>query len=87
MLGPARLEARLGLTSVLLLRERRPGLVRIADEDAAARAGEVSREDNGEFVVEGEADTLSERPPLREVWCRMEPGIAAGADGLLERDG
>lgn len=92
VLGPGRLGPRFGLASVLLLRERRPDLERTADEDGLVRAGEVSLEDKGEFVVEGEPDTFNERAPLRAGWCRIEPGTAlaaaaAGTKGLFNEDG
>lgn len=90
VLGPARLGPRFGLTSVLLLRERRPDFGRAADDEALVRAGEVSLEDKGEFVVEGEADTFSERRPLRAGGCRIGPGTglaAAGTEGLFDGRG
>lgn len=67
VLGPARLGPLFGLTSVLLLRERRPGLETGAVDAGVrcgGRAGEVSREESGEFAVDGEPDTFSERVPL-----------------------
>jgi hypothetical protein len=66
-LALARLEARLGLASVLLLRERRPGLGLEVPEGAlgrwCGRAGDASREDKGD-LGEGE---FSERAPARVV--------------------
>jgi hypothetical protein len=81
--GPDRLGPRFGLTSVLLLRDRRPDLGSGPDTAlrAGGRAGEVSREDNGEAAVDGEPDTLSERAPL-SVWVRrraVPDALSAGA--------
>jgi hypothetical protein len=60
--GAVELLPRLGLTSMLLLRERKPALAFVPDDAAArcwwGRAGEASREDSGD---EGEPDTLSAR--------------------------
>jgi hypothetical protein len=87
-LEPARLGPLFGLTSVLLLRESRP-VLESAPEDpcwrCGGRAGDVSREDMGEFAVEGEPDTFSEREPLR-VWCRID-GTAPLSDAEAEREG
>lgn len=98
VLGPARLGPLFGLTSALLLRDRRPDLGGGPDEAAlrwGGRAGDVSREDSGELAVDGEPDTFNERAPL-SVWCRMGTGagplsaVAAGegvgAAGLLAAD-
>lgn len=74
----ARLGCRLGLTSVLLLRERKPGLVFVPGVAAVrwgGRAGEASREDSGEVAEEGEPETLSERAPDR-AGCRIDAGDA-----------
>lgn len=63
----------LGLASVEFLRERSPDFGR-APVDACwrwdGRAGEVSREDCGEFAFDGEPDAVREREPLR-AWCRI----------------
>ena len=84
-LGPGRLGPLLGLTSVLLLRDRRSDLAP-GPKDVlrlGGRAGEVSREDCGEAVVDGEPDTFSDRTPL-SVWGRMgpEPGALSAAAGV-----
>lgn len=88
VLGSAWLDPRFGLTLVLFLRDKRPDLERTADEDALVRAGEVSREDKGEFGFEGEVDLFSERGRLGAGWCRMEAraGPAAGPECLFEDD-
>lgn len=81
VLEPARLGPLLGLTSVLLLRERSVDLGRGPDGGCwrwGGRAGDVSREDMGEFAVDGEPEAFSEREPLR-AWCRME-GIGPLSD-------
>lgn len=95
VLEPGRLGPLLGLTSVLLLRERRADLGRGPAAAAAAaavvaaavrcggRAGECSRDDSGEFVAEGSPDRLSERAPLSE-WWRM--GAVDESSGSLERE-
>ena len=78
ILGP-----RLGLTSVLLLRERRPDWVLAPGPDGAVvlrcrlRDGEASRELSAEFAGDGEPDTLSERSRARD-WRRIE-GICVTA--------
>lgn len=77
VLGP-----RLGLTSVLLLRERRPDWVLAPDPGGAVlrcrlRDGEASREFSAEFAGDGEPDTLSERSRARD-WRRIE-GICVAA--------
>lgn len=82
--GPGRLGPLFGLTSVLLLRDRRPALGSGPDTAlrAGGRDGEVSREDNGEAAVDGEPDTLSERAPL-SVWDRSgaDPDALSAAAG------
>lgn len=80
---------RLGLTSVLLLRERRadcdceralgPGGAVVLR--CRLRAGEASRELIAEFAGDGEPDTLSERSRTRD-WRRIE-GICVGVAALL----
>jgi hypothetical protein len=85
VLEPARLGPRLGDTSVLLLRERRPVLERAAEElgwRVCWRTGEVSRDDSGELAVEGEPDTLSER----RACCRIVDD-AAGPPSDAEAGG
>jgi hypothetical protein len=89
-LGAGKLGPLFGLTSVLLLRDRRPDLGSGPDVAlrTGGRAGEVSREDSGEAVVDGEPDTLSERAPL-SVWERMGAGpdalsAAAGVDAGVD---
>jgi hypothetical protein len=64
VLGPARLDALLGLTSVLLLRDSRSALDMDSGPEPVlrlgGRAGEVSREVCGEAAADGEPATLSE---------------------------
>lgn len=73
---------RLGLTSALLLRERKPGLafVPVALATAAVRwgggAGEASREDRGELAEDGEPDPFNERAP-DSAGCRIAAADAA----------
>lgn len=76
VLGPGTLEPRLGLTSVLLFRDRRSLFGRGAEPVVrfGGRAGEASREERGEAVVDVEPDTLS-------FWGRMGPAADAGAAG------
>lgn len=76
---PARLGPRFGLTSVLLLRERRPRCC-CEDDDGwrwGARAGDVSRDECGdrEFAVEGEPDTFFAREPFRACWRMVEERV------------
>lgn len=84
-LDPARLGARLGLMSVLLLRERKPDLVVVAATAPVrwgGRAGDASREDSGEVAEDGEPDFFSARVPA-SAWCRAEaagPLSEAAAD-------
>ena len=55
----ARLEMRLGLTSALLLRERKPGLAWFAGTlRCCGRAGDASRDDSGD---DGEPERWRER--------------------------
>ena len=74
VLGP-----RLGLTSVLLFRERRPDWVLVPGPGGAVvlrcilRDGEASRELIAEFAGDDEPDTLSERSRTRD--CRRIEGI------------
>lgn len=74
---------RLGLTSVLLLRERRPDWDLAGGPGGAVvlrcrlRAGEASRELSAEFAGDGEPDTLSERSRTRD-WRRMAGMCVAG---------
>jgi hypothetical protein len=70
VLEPARLGPLLGLTSVLLFRDRRPDFG-IGPAEAGwrwwwcccCRWGELSRDDKGEFAVDPEPVTASERGP------------------------
>lgn len=74
---------RLGLTSVLLLRERRPEWDLTAEPGGAVvlrcrlRAGEASRELSAELAGDGDPDTLSERSRTSD-WRRIE-GTWVGA--------
>lgn len=66
-LEPALTGPLLGLASLLFLRERSPDLG--SGPEAACwrwggRAGDVSREDKGEFAAEGELDAFSDLGPL-----------------------
>jgi len=55
----ARLDVRLGLTSVLLLRERKPGLAWFVGAlRCCGRAGDASRDDSGD---DGEPERWRER--------------------------
>lgn len=77
---------RLGLTSVLLFRERRPLRARGPGGAAAAvrcrlRAGEASRELMAELAGDGEPDALCERSLARD-WRRID-GICVGCDAAL----
>jgi hypothetical protein len=84
-LGP-----RLGLTSVLCVRERRPA--RWFEAPGAVvrwcgRAGEASREDKGDFG-DGEADALGARAPASVFGCFIGADEAVGGRsgcGSLER--
>ena len=82
-LAAARIEVRLGLTSLLLLRERKPG--REVGLGGAAgrwgrRAGEASREDSGDVAAAGEAGAFRGRMPAR-AWYRSGAGMGLSADG------
>jgi len=86
VLEPARLGPLFGETSVLLLRDRRPDLGKVPEELAwrcDGRAGEVSREDCGEFALDGDRDTFSERAPFR-LWCRCIGAVGALSDAEAE---
>lgn len=64
VLDPARLGPLLGLTSVLLFRDLNPDFAVVPDCRSGGLAGELSLEDNGEFAVDGEPETVSDRDPL-----------------------
>lgn len=72
---PAKLAPRLGLTSVLLFRERSPDFAMapvVAPGRSGGLAGELSLDDSGELAVEGEADRLSVRDPAstcERIWA------------------
>jgi hypothetical protein len=70
VLDPAGLDPRLGLALMLFLRERKPVLEFdvVAGARCRGRAGEASREDNGD-LGDGEPDACSARPPASVVWC------------------
>lgn len=77
-----RLGTRLGLTSALVLRERKPDLAAFAGGAAGrwgGRAGEASREESGDVADEGEPDTLSERAPSSGGLRRGAGAPSAGA--------
>jgi hypothetical protein len=71
----AKLAPRLGLTSVLFCRERRPDFVMepvlpMPGWRGGGRAGELSREESGEAGFEGAAERFSGRDPAR-TWERI----------------
>ena len=82
VLEPARLGPLLGLTSVLLLRERKPVLEFVpggAAERWFAGAGDASRDESGELADEEGPDTLRERAPA-SCGCRIDGfGVDAGS--------
>lgn len=86
VLGPARPGPRLGLASLLLLREGRADLDWVSASCVLRcewRAGDELREDMGELVADRGPDTSSERAALL-VWLRMgagtpSEGVAVGA--------
>lgn len=86
-LDPARLGARLGLMSVLLLRERKPDLLVVPAGPVVrwgGRAGEASREESGEVAEVGEADLFNARAPA-STWCRVGAAgpLSAAAAGVF----
>ena len=80
-LGPAVLEPRLGLASLLLLREARVDLGCVSAGwvlRCEGRAGDELREDMGELAADCVPDRVSERAPLVDGWRMGAAALSAG---------